>query len=1042
MLVIKDKQILTPHVARKPTTVCLWLVVLCVCFLIWNLTPPQEWKDGSDGISNSGASLDDATMFNYVTLLCLLSRDAFRIVKKILQNALLRMLKLFKKDTRLLMVLAIVCALALLGICFGPPLVLFWPQFASRVTESIEIVERSNTRRFSHISTPYSIHSSGPFCIGRQQVYNTEDVTFDCKIEFYLPDHVHYFLVLTWSTTTKRQIVSSPGTTQFGTEIKPKSEYESKLKHTMHFVRLHLFFQRITDDDFGIYSCSAVLRITTPIKPRATKYIIPPLIDTFEHKFTIATFHLLRLETSTRDVYLPPGGILHLVTSHWTEEEEYDQGEILVERKVNGQSLTSLHEEGKHFCSASVITYSQLLDRRLLRKKTKHTEHTQFYKLLGFPFIHDVLSVCVGPALYGVHTAHVRRFFYNKETKTEDFVEGQDPLIVRLAPSYPGFFGSVSENADTSFFAECWKNDQPVVSEFCSLRAQQIKDDLRRHFLRYNFLYGVTFFSLPISFVWSMYKIVQRILRFVYEGSFCVPVMDTLCLVPVDWTQFSTVIRKKSSYDVFLSYDLNERQQALGVQSILERYGLRVYNCHETPKPGQATLVSWDRAIDQSRSFVILASCDYVSNPELHLQFRAIHHRVLSHEIPEERMLIVSTGHCDIPRNLGPLPIVSYYGGFQAARVIVWWAIHVARNCSDNESAWQEAKRNLQRDFNHLVFYSQWHKSAIITALKAVCPRMFSRPRNNQQVARQQSNDETHQNEHPTPSITSRSQSSREEDTPCEDPASGGVQPFPLGGPGFCPSGDVLDYDVFLTYCEDSPSDCDLASQVKERLERVGLRVFDAVLDVLGYEVEQEGIAAAVSRSASFVVLLSPAFRSHPLTRRLHFPQILHAVNMGRVSSDSVLLIRTGYGTSQILKSTSQALSTTDKSLTQQSTPNHERERDDSARSTSDARLQIAYDSTNAHDVQTVVSALEAEHGEEHFQLHDGLRMFTTISWTGGLADEDYMRQVDQWGKRTLRHVRRRRRRGCEREQQRYRIERFPRPKPVTLSYSYRFLSA
>jgi len=92
--------------------------------------------------------------------------------------------------------------------------------------------------------------------------------------------------------------------------------------------------------------------------------------------------------------------------------------------------------------------------------------------------------------------------------------------------------------------------------------------------------------------------------------------------------------------------------------------------------------------------------------------------------------------------------------------------------------------------------------------------------------------------------------------------------------------------DVFLTYCEESPSDCAVARQLKAALENregcrprlfsqgdEGLKVYDVVRDLSIGEPEVHLVSAA-ARSAAFVVILSPAYCHDAITRRLHFPQV------------------------------------------------------------------------------------------------------------------------------------------------------------------------
>nr|KAG5701781.1 hypothetical protein BaRGS_000771 [Batillaria attramentaria] len=172
--------------------------------------------------------------------------------------------------------------------------------------------------------------------------------------------------------------------------------------------------------------------------------------------------------------------------------------------------------------------------------------------------------------------------------------------------------------------------------------------------------------------------------------------------------------------------------------------------------------------------------------------------------------------------------------------------------------------------------------------------------------------------------------------------------------------------------CENSYSDREIAEKIKSHLQELGLSVFDAVQDILGGQEEVEVVLAAV-KCASFVVLLSPAYRNDPLTCRLLFPQVLQAVLTDRVSVDHVLIVRAGYRRAKV-------------------TATH---RPPGERPQADVLVGENAQDTDEHEATDGDDSDAEDVGEECYSLPDGLQGFPVISWTGGLCDEDYLMQVD-----------------------------------------------
>jgi hypothetical protein len=104
---------------------------------------------------------------------------------------------------------------------------------------------------------------------------------------------------------------------------------------------------------------------------------------------------------------------------------------------------------------------------------------------------------------------------------------------------------------------------------------------------------------------------------------------------------------------------------------------------------------------------------------------------------------------------------------------------------------------------------------------------------------------------------------------------------------------------VFLSYCEESSADCEVAAAVKDAIEDQGVSVFDRGQDVLPGQEEAHLVTFALSCKA-FVVITSPAYRSDTLACRLDLHQVHQALSSGRVAPENVLFIHT---TSSLLPS-------------------------------------------------------------------------------------------------------------------------------------------
>jgi hypothetical protein len=398
-------------------------------------------------------------------------------------------------------------------------------------------------------------------------------------------------------------------------------------------------------------------------------------------------------------------------------------------------------------------------------------------------------------------------------------------------------------------------------------------------------------------FVVFMYYcwVLKRTFMLLFAGSFRPPRVETLggthmglCRYPQQGRSDDTAV-----YDVFLAYSSDDHSAA-GVREILSRQGLRLFDCHRDVNPGEQALSAWDRALMRSRSFVVLVSPGYTDSPLLSAQFQGLHFSMFSEDVAEDRLLLLLTQHCETPVSLGPqLPIIDLRQHVGRRQLETW--IKTKLRVPDHRSLGQ-LYRDVVSDVRHLVLRSP---------LLAVEQGMG----NNLNEAR-------------------------------------------ILGSTYFRTYNELKFDVFLSYCEDSLSDRQLAEKIKAELNRSGqLKIYDVAEDSLPGHPEVQLVTAA-STSRAFVIILSPAYLQNPLTRRLQLQQLVQALNCRRISANRVLVVTNSTG--------------------------------------GDAE---GFDST------------------DDWHVPQWFKSFTVIQWTGNMSEDDHLRRVRRWAHRQLGQQRRRDRR-------------------------------
>ncbi|KAK7489893.1 hypothetical protein BaRGS_00018915 [Batillaria attramentaria] len=578
---------------------------------------------------------------------------------------------------------------------------------------------------------------------------------------------------------------------------------------------------------------------------------------------------------------------------------------------------------------------STSIEYHIYRYLQEAQDEPQLMKTLRDPEL-DVHSFCIQYSDFnGNHTFTISRQYYDQDSGNIEIIQTELPLSFSLHPpenlQNAGIFTE-------SFLKECYDGVRFRLTESCLAQGHWV---ITWTLIFYRCIYFTFLYVSPyVMFLMYFGLVVPGVFSIMFHGSFRPPVINNLRNIPQ--TPGEDLISPSTRKRVFLAYHTDDEDTACSLREMLESWSLLVFDCHRDVSPHEPTMLAWDTAVNDSDAFVIIASPHYNEDPELQALFRAMHYRMLANEVSEERMLIVPLHRCPIPRTLGPLPVIDPTH-VQSCRQLMWWGKSVAGR-SPRFSLVSRLAGNVRSAARDLL---QRNRSIAL-------------------------------NPH----------------APDHGSLEGGMTNNcpPLGGPAFEDHGnDGITHDVFLTYSENSYSDREIAEKIKSHLQELGLSVFDAVQDILGGQEEVEVVLAAV-KCASFVVLLSPAYRNDPLTCRLLFPQVLQAVLTDRVSVDHVLIVRAGYRRAKV-------------------TATH---RPPGERPQADVLVGENAQDTDEHEATDGDDSDAEDVGEECYSLPDGLQGFPVISWTGGLCDEDYLMQVDRWARPVLRHTRALRQRKVE----------------------------
>lgn len=618
--------------------------------------------------------------------------------------------------------------------------------------------------------------------------------------------------------------------------------------------------------------------------------------------------------------------------------------DVSVEHKVNGVPLHELPDVEK--CDSELafpfFDYSEQQSNVYLKT----------YDSDGNIVLYEEHKFCVEQYNYGMHTFTVRRYFKNSNTGLDDYVEMESYESVRVVPKLAELFSDVENNAYFSFLHmhDCWEDNAPVISDYCSERLSSIKAASRLHYTLDCWVTVLIYVSIHVYYLWWVYSLIRYVLTLTLPNVFRQSVVNTLGDVgPRTESRPKPEPTTAKHYDVFLAYAMEDVRVSQRIRSHLLLHELVVYDCQEDVPPNRPTLTAWDDAMLNCSSFVVIVSANYLADPELSLQFQNIHHLMLEQEVSEDRLVLVVEGRCHIPGTLGPLPVIDL-GRRDWEQQLEWWALRLKGQFT-NKTVLRQLRRDLQRDSREFLELNRRDDdvkqiipelSFLVRKLEAICATATpfdaidgcERERRPQQLRHrigvQAASGETYNQiddvsgyedsdlepesesevgeRRRTSSVAVRveryspSQLLRERDQegPGEVPQLGSAAYRSAGlerqrGPYL--------YDVFLTYCEESPSDRTIAGELKGILEGrsaqhtffeegQGLNVYDGVQDLLGGQAQVHLVSPA-AQSAAFVVIFSPAYCLDPSTRRLHFPQVLQAVFNDRVEVENVLIVLT-----------------------------------------------------------------------------------------------------------------------------------------------------
>lgn len=719
-----------------------------------------------------------------------------------------------------------------------------------------------------------------------------------------------------------------------------------------------------------------------------------------------------------QEVYIPPAGILQSIASF--AQLETNDDEILVERRINGQQAEELAH--KSLCHPGFDLLVNFLQPNFVwLRGLEHSRHLTKKDHLMQKFATDISNICIGGAMYGIHTFKISREFYNTQTQTRDFKEVDYPRSLQVAPSFPYIFGDIQESADFTYFSECWTKKGFIETDYCIKRQEYIDRSIAYHVALDLVFLCLVVCLIPLLLLYWWYKLIRFVMHALLRDVFHGPDVAFQAQPRHQTARRTRAPRGACQGHVFLSYSAADSLVAQEIRCTLNAFSLRVFDCHADVPLGQPYIPAWDRAIESCNTFVVVVSPDYLADSLLQqIQLRCVLYPVFEDEVSEQRLLVVRVRDCPLPASLQSFPCVCDVTQRQWKRRLEWWALLTSSPSRQLvnviRQAWRDTRRDVADKGRDVWQNCQRHLwgNAMMRACVEVCMHLSKRPTRQRAVLGRHRGAETAEvNVEQAETACAVTEDCHIElfHTPSASKARERVNHPANADP----------HDVFLTYCEDSPHDCHVSATVKAVLEGQGLRVFDATKDVLGGQSETDVVTSA-SVCQSCVVVLSPAYIRHSLRRRLHFPLVLQGLRCGLLSEDSVLLV-IAPGTCSSL----QRGSTTWTADTQG---------EGEGKGGEEERVEYTQTEEDEEERDRVVD----DACENGIRVPLSLKSAHRVQWSGNLSDDDHVTHITRWATALRRLLHRKRCSDLDILRQRY-LERrgCDLHRPMTLTSSGRF---
>ena len=240
----------------KPTTTCLLLTVACV-LTIWDSKP------------SSGSGTDDATYFMAMCLYFSLVEGAIRIVGYLVNKQYIRFHPCLRQIT-----FFDFCVAAAFFLCYGvcPTIYIVYtygPSFVERLGDNYAMIQLSSIYYLPKLVViPLVPEDPNKFPnLAKFIRYNTEDVTFVCRFETYVRDTAENVqLNFEWTQDRaelhrQKAIKTSEGS--FAIQPQSRTDWQQGLR--LYYAKETLFLPRISDEDYGFYTCSCNLSYMVPV---------------------------------------------------------------------------------------------------------------------------------------------------------------------------------------------------------------------------------------------------------------------------------------------------------------------------------------------------------------------------------------------------------------------------------------------------------------------------------------------------------------------------------------------------------------------------------------------------------------------------------------------------------------------------------------------------------------------------------------------------------------------------------------------------------